>query len=236
MSRLVLLSGWGCDARIWEPLAPHWSAGVEVSTPDWPGYGDAAPLATPDALDKLAATMAPALPGEALWVGWSLGGLLAAALLEHLPPPRGLVLLGCAPRFTLGPVSPKELAGFRRAFARDPHATWRHFLRHQLGGEPAPRQAHVRLRDLLGETPPASLATLEAGLAQLAQLDIGAILAAPPCPIRRLRGARDPLLPSPQPDETLLEEAGHCPQLSRPAALARHLEALLEELSGERLA
>lgn len=230
MSHLVLLSGWGCDARIWQPLTPHWSAGVEVSTPDWPGYGEAPALATPGALDRLAAAMAEALPRDALWVGWSLGGLLAAALLDHLPPPRGLVLLGCAPRFTAGPVSPAELASFQRAFQRDPHATWRHFLRHQLSGEPGPRQAHRRLRDLLGETPRAGQATLAAGLDQLASLDISATLAAPSCPIRRLRGTRDPLLPAPLADEMLLAEAGHCPHLSHPAVLVQHLEGLALEV------
>lgn len=230
MSHLVLLSGWGCDARIWRPLAPHWSAGVTRSTPDWPGYGQAPALASPTCLDALAAAMAPSLPGEALWVGWSLGGLLAASLLERLPPPRGLVLLGCAPRFTDGPVSPAALGDFRRAFARDPHATWRHFLRHQLSGEPAPRQALGEMSALLGDAPPADDATLAAGLEQLAHLDIGATLGAPPCPIRRLRGARDPLLPAPRPEERVLEEAGHCPQLSRPAALVRHLESLATEV------
>ncbi|MAY72969.1 MAG: hypothetical protein CME82_16130 [Halomonas sp.] len=39
MIRLVLLSGWAIDARIWSPLASHWGASVTVDAIDWPGMG-----------------------------------------------------------------------------------------------------------------------------------------------------------------------------------------------------
>jgi len=234
MTALVLLSGWGIDARIWQPLAPHWPADLAVSTPDWPGYGDptAPPLAAPDNLSELAARMAPALPTDAVWVGWSLGALLATRLLDHLPAPRALVRLGMGARFCHPQgVSAAELTASRRAFARRPAATWQHFLRWQLQGEPAPRHAQRQLRGLIGTTPSADFTTLEAGLAQLASLDVGDRLDAPPCPVHHLAGDSDPLL-APEwraSADRRLPDAGHCPMLSCPEALAACLTAIARD-------
>ncbi len=229
MTRLVLLSGWGCDARLWQPLAAHWPEGLAVTTPDWPGYGTRPPLADPGSLVELADAMGNDLPPDAVWVGWSLGGLLAAALLDHLPAPRALVLLGMDERFCHDEgIPPTELAAFRRAFARAPAATHRHFLRWQLQGEPDPRAAHRRLHDLLGDNGGADRATLAAGLDQLAELDNGDRWARSPCPVWRVAGERDPLLaPALRGSaDHRLAEAGHCPMLSQPAALAACLAGI----------
>lgn len=232
MSPVVLLSGWGCDAHLWQPLAGHWPARLEVSTPDWPGQGGRPALADPEHLAGLADAMAADLPQEAIWVGWSLGGLLATALLDHLPAPRGLVLLGMGARFCHPDgVTEEALATFRTAFRRDPEATRAHFLRWQLRGEPSPRAAHHRLLGLIGQGPCAPRATLAAGLCQLAHLDHRHRLAAPPCPVWRVAGAHDPLLAPSARDEAdiRLANAGHCPMVSQPEALA----ACLAEIAGE---
>ncbi|WP_108444630.1 alpha/beta fold hydrolase [Halomonas denitrificans] len=236
MSRLVLLSGWGCDARLWQPLAEYWPGRreekVEVSAPDWPGYGSRPALEDPEDLAALAEAMAEDLPAEAVWVGWSLGGLLAAALLDHLPAPRGLVLLGMGARFCDPEgITPEALATFRDAFRRDPEATRAHFLRWQLRGEPSPRAAHRRLLELLGPDPAAPPATLAAGLGQLAELDNAERLADAPCPVWRVSGEQDPLLaPSAREAADIrLAEAGHAPMLSQPRALAECLAAVALE-------
>ncbi|WP_280561684.1 alpha/beta fold hydrolase [Chromohalobacter sp. 48-RD10] len=227
--RLVLLSGWGCDARLWQALDGHWSPEVDVETPDWPGYGDRAALDDPVSLESLADAMANDLPSNAVWVGWSLGGLLAGALIDRLPPPHALVLLGIGERFTHPQgVSAADLTNFRDAFQRNPEATRSHFLRWQLGGEPSPRNAHRRLRALLGDEVSADTATLAAGLTQLAEIDNIQRLATPPCPVHRLAGEADPLL-APAVRERAdyrLPEAGHCPLISQPERLVHALAAI----------
>ncbi|APX92792.1 alpha/beta hydrolase [Halomonas sp. 1513] len=234
MPRLTLLHGWGVDARIWHTLAPHWSNGWEVATPDWPGYGEQPALDRPADLDALAAAMADALPADAVWVGWSLGGLLAAALSQTLPAPRGLIMLGMGPRFHHpAAVSEAALNDFCRAFARAPAASWRHFLRWQAGGEASPRDTYRRLTGLLGDTPPAALPTLSAGLAQLGELDAQHLVSAAPCPVAWLYGTRDPML-APDglpPGAEALPDSGHCAMLSQPAALACALQRLADGLS-----
>ncbi|GAB2802933.1 pimeloyl-ACP methyl ester esterase BioH [Halomonas shantousis] len=231
MTQLILLSGWGIDARIWRPLAPYWPVHLRVSTPDWPGYSRREALAAPDDLASLAVAMRDELPASSVWVGWSLGALLAAALLDHLPAPRGLIMLGMGPCFTAtgGGVSARELARFQQAFRRDPLRAWHHFLRWQLRGEPAPRAMLRRLHDLLGHRPAADSATLAAGLAQLTHLDVSGVLSRAPCPIQRLAGSADPFLADATQAASLparqatLEGAGHCPHVSMPAHLAQTL-------------
>ncbi|PAU74681.1 alpha/beta fold hydrolase [Halomonas salipaludis] len=234
MPRLILLHGWGVDARIWRPLAPHWRADCQIASPDWPGYGACPALSAPQDLDALADSMAEALPTDAVWVGWSLGGLLAAALSQRLSTPRGLIMLGMGPRFCHpAAVSNATLNDFQLTFDRAPEASWRHFLRWQAGGEPSPRAIYRQLTRLLGDTPPAALPTLGAGLAQLGELGAQHLVESPPCPVAWLYGARDPLLAPAglPPGAEALPDSGHCPMLSQPVALACALQRLADGFS-----
>lgn len=231
---LILLHGWGVDARVWQPLTPYWPEGVRITAPNWPGYQRQPALADPNDLAATAIAMAASLPQDSVWVGWSLGGLLAVAMTEHLPPPRGIILLGAGAQFcSPDGVTPRALAEFTSAFERSPAAAWRHFLRWQSSGEP--REALKRLHALLGKTPPADTATLAAGLGWLETLDNRARLNAPPCPVAALAGENDPFLSQPLAVERASNErlahAGHCPMVSRPAALADALRRIAADMT-----
>jgi pimeloyl-[acyl-carrier protein] methyl ester esterase len=231
MSRLVLLSGWGIDARIWHGLDSHWPDDITVTTPDWPGYGRHGALTDPTDVASLAQAMHEVLPSDAVWVGWSLGGLLAAAMLRFLPSPRALVMLGMTPRFTATGtrgVTGRELALFQAAFARDPQRTWAHFVRWQVNGEPSPNAAQQRLEKMIGKAMPADIPTLKAGLEQLASWDLHHTLSHAPCPVVYLRGEDDPLLPPPEGySPQVLAGSGHCPQVSIPEQLTQRLTAIV---------
>ncbi|GAA3910835.1 pimeloyl-ACP methyl ester esterase BioH [Halomonas cibimaris] len=238
---LTLLHGWGVDSRIWQPLQPHWPEGVRITAPSWPGYfdsscADSAATSDPSSLAATAGAMAASLPQDSVWVGWSLGGLLAVAMAEHLPPPRGIILLSAGARFCWpNGVTPKALAEFTFAFERSPAVAWRHFLRWQSSGEPEPREALKRLHALLGKTPPADTPTLAAGLGFLKTLDNRERLNALPCPVAMLSGENDPFISRPPAGEAALNErlahAGHCPMVSRPAALAEALVRIASDIT-----
>ncbi|WP_051233912.1 alpha/beta fold hydrolase [Halomonas halocynthiae] len=220
---LTLLSGWGVDARIWQSLAPFWPENVNVRAVDWPGYCHTPPLSS-HTLADLACAMAEPLQTQSVWVGWSLGGLLATALTAYLPEPQGIILLGAGERFCADDgVTDNELKAFIRAFERKPYSTWRHFLRWQTQGEPDPRLAYRMLSDLLVK-PAADTATLSAGLNWLAKIDNRKRLASLSCPVIQLVGDADPLVGTPQRLKSqVLADAGHCPMLSQPALLAAAL-------------
>ena len=231
--RLVLLSGWGIDQRIWQLLDGYWPSQLLPQAVEWPGYGDAPALPPKATLAQLAEPMADALPSDAIWVGWSLGGLLATALLDYLAAPKGLILLGAGATFcTDDGVTTAELKAFQRAFLRNPAATWQHFLRWQTQGEPNPRRAYQQLRGVLGDTPPANNSTLADGLHWLATLDNRSRLAAPPCPVVRLTGEHDPLVgPDQRGVSDILSDVGHCPMLSHPPALTAAIAHIADHFS-----
>lgn len=237
---LVLLSGWGIDHRIWQSLEECWPNGTNVLSIDWPGYGDTPALPANATLAQLAEPMANVLPSDSVWVGWSLGGLLATALLDYLPAPKGLILLGAGATFCADDgVSQTQLGSFQRAFSRDPEATWRHFLRWQAQGEPNARKAYQQLQGLLGDAPNADHATLSCGLEWLAKLDNHTRLATIACPVVMLNGEQDPLM-SPDQREAgeQLSGVGHCPMLSQPhqlAATLTHHASQMANVSAEAL-
>lgn len=87
--KLILLSGWGVDRRIWQTLSEHWPSPVEPSAVEWPGYGDAPAPPTPTSIAALAKRMAPELPSDAVWVAgrWVAAGHSAARLLAAAQRP-----------------------------------------------------------------------------------------------------------------------------------------------------
>ncbi|MEE3215810.1 MAG: alpha/beta fold hydrolase [Pseudomonadota bacterium] len=243
MTRLVLLSGWAIDARVFAPLAPHWSQGWDVHAIDWPGMGtkSSSPLADPGSISQLAEAMSPELlPDQdtsVVWVGWSLGALQAAALARVMGPPDALVLIGMGPTFCHpAGVSQQALADFNSAFHRDPDRAVEHFLRWQLSAEPEPRPSLASLKALLRPQAQADHATLAQGLSTLAQEDIHDVFLKPPCPTATLCGHDDPLMaPAVRhvADERIAA-SGHCPMLSQPQRLVEAVERQAQRLLAHR--
>lgn len=113
---VVLLHGFGADARIWQPVIAL-LRGRRIHALDLPGHG-ASPLGGARDLDSLAASIAGAIADLAQkgvhLVGHSLGGGIALALASGgAVPVRSLTLI--AP-YGLGPeVDHTFIAGFTRA-------------------------------------------------------------------------------------------------------------------------
>ncbi len=105
---LVLLHGWGCDSRTWQPLLEGLTEHFSVLTIDLPGFGShvvgengtgeceaaekgaaASELRNGDAqaydLPSLLRAILARTPERAVYLGWSLGGMLATALALEYP-------------------------------------------------------------------------------------------------------------------------------------------------------
>ena len=235
---LVLIHGWGMHAGVWQPWLPLLAQRFRVTVIELPGHG-ASPLLAADLTTWAEACLAVA-PPQAIWLGWSLGGLLAlqAGLLapERL---RQLCLLTATPCFVQtddwsAAMPATVFAQFAETLAADPNATLRRFMSLQVRGGAQARQTLRTLQAALAARPAASSAGLQAGLHLLLQTDLRAELAQLSMPSTWLFGGRDTLVPAQvaeriphlatQTEQKILTSATHAPFLTEPSACMDWLE------------
>lgn len=237
---LVLVHGWGMHAGVWQPWLPLLTPHFRVTVLELPGHG-ASPVIPAD-LNRWAVACLAVAPPQAVWLGWSLGGLvtLQAALLAPQRI-RKLCLLTATPRFVQADdwsaaVSPEVFKQFAATLAADPNLTLRRFINLQLQGGANARQMSRTLQMALNQRPAASLAGLQAGLTLLLQTDLRAELAHLPMPLTWLFGEKDTLVPAKVAEyipslavdtqQTVLTTATHTPFLTDPKACLAWLEPL----------
>jgi pimeloyl-[acyl-carrier protein] methyl ester esterase len=97
---LVLLHGWAMHAGIFAPLVQRLEAHFTLHLVDLPGHGRSRDAGLPLDLSHAAEAVAAVVPERALWLGWSLGGLVALQAAAAKPARlRGLVMVAASPRF-----------------------------------------------------------------------------------------------------------------------------------------
>lgn len=209
---LVLIHGWAMHAGIFAPLTRLLVAHFRVHLVDLPGHGRSRVEGDFDPA-TCATELATLLP-RALWIGWSLGGLVALyAALNHADKVCGLVEISSSPRFVLGTdwphgVARSVFAQFDAGLRRDYRGTIERFLALEaLGSEHA--QSELReLKTHVFEHGEPALAVLEQGLRVLDSADLRIRLAQVRMPSLWLGGRRDRLVPA----AAMRWAAQHCAQ------------------------
>ena len=74
---LVLLHGWAMHSGLFAPLVQALRDAFELHLVDLPGHGHNAGAPGPLTLASAAEAVLAEAPQRALWLGWSLGGLVA---------------------------------------------------------------------------------------------------------------------------------------------------------------
>ncbi|WP_439134533.1 malonyl-ACP O-methyltransferase BioC [Pseudomaricurvus sp.] len=130
---LVLLHGWGCDSRSWQPLLDRLNQTLDVIVVDLPGFGyrgEPVMIQTPE--DYCAKLMA-VLPNRFLLLGWSLGGMLATHMAAQYPQ-RVLGLMTLASNLTFvasdewsSAMTRHEFDAFTLGFDESPELTLKRF-------------------------------------------------------------------------------------------------------------
>ena len=83
---LVLIHGWGMHSGIWQTLLPELEAEFQITLIDLPGLGKSAScLPEPYDIDAVTGLLAEVAPPAALWLGWSLGGIITMAFAQRYP-------------------------------------------------------------------------------------------------------------------------------------------------------
>jgi pimeloyl-[acyl-carrier protein] methyl ester esterase len=243
---LVLLHGWGMNAAVWNDCDPAAWGGAAHYRIELPGHGDSPFPPQLNTLWRWADACLEAAPPQAVWLGWSLGGLIALAAALRAPKRvRGLILLTATPRFVQAvdwlPAMPDStLAQFHGELSADPTATLARFLALQVRGSDAARDTLRQLREDLATKPPPQPAALALGLEVLRDEDLRGQLPDIHCPALWLFGSHDALVPAkvaarvellmPGAQTEIIAGAAHAPHLSHPAETAQAIRAFLATL------
>ncbi len=244
---LVLLHGWAMHGGVLQPLVDALADQCTMHVVDLPGHGysrDGAVSLEPRACAAAIAAVTP----PAIWLGWSLGGLIAlTAALEIPQQVRGLAMLCATPKFVRDASwSYGREATLVRQLAvdleTDYHATLERFLTLEMMGNVDQRGELRRLRELVFARGEPDLRVLQEGIRILEDSDRRAALPDLTVPSAWIAGRRDRLV---QPQAMAwsanqcggnyheIAQAGHAPFFGHVAALVRALQPLFQRSPGQ---
>lgn len=242
---LVLLHGWAMHGGVFAPLIRALDDSCTLHVVDLPGHGHSRACGVPLALEPCADAIAAATP-PAIWLGWSMGGLIAlAAAGRHPDRVRGLAMLCASPCLVRKPdwrhaVSDAIFDQFAEDLDTGFHVTLERFLALEAMGSDQALAESRKLRAQIfahGEPEPS---VLKQGLELLKTADLRDATADLNTPSVWLAGARDRIVPHQAMhwaaqhsggDFQCVARAGHAPFIGQADAVVAGLQPLLEPVS-----
>lgn len=201
LAHMVLIHGWGMNASVWDSLLPELLPNYELTLVDLPGFGRSKMSDEHYSLDFLAQSVLKVAPEKALWLGWSLGGLVATHAAISAPNRvQALINLASTPCWIKKnnwsyALSEKLLRDFDRRLTDNAHHALTRFLALQCKDSDSIRESirYVRDRAFLHGTP--ALEALKKGLNLLIHTDLREKLTELTMPVSYWLGERDSLIP-----------------------------------------
>lgn len=238
---VVLVHGWMMTDRCWAGVVARLRERHPLITVALPGHAPGADghlsFARPE---ELVGALAAMVTRPALWVGWSLGGLLAQALAcRHPKRVAGVVCIAAPSRFVAGDDWPHGMEravfdDFAASFARDAESAAARFLGWQAAGC---ENARAILRRLKGAAARPGRETA-AGLRFLGDCDLRKAMRDCRRRVDFVAGAADRLAPASALAQSAgstrhghfhcVAGAGHAMVLSHPGAVCRIIERHVE--------
>lgn len=129
---LVLLHGWAMHSGIWGGIVDHLASDFRVNLVDLPGHGVNSHVPLSGDLNEVAGLIASQLP-PAIWMGWSLGGLITmAAALQQPCKVQRAIMVAATPCFSMQTgwefgVSPAQQRAFAEGLESDFEGTLNQF-------------------------------------------------------------------------------------------------------------
>ena len=241
---LVLLHGWGLNAEVWNCINEELASHFTLHLVDLPGFGRSRGFG-PMSLDEMAQQVLAAAPQNAIWLGWSLGGLVASQIALSRPERvSALVTVASSPCFSAQAswpgIKPDVLAGFQQQLSEDFQRTVERFLALQTMGTETARQDARALKQTVLSLPMPDVEVLNGGLEILKTVDLREPLSALTMPHLRIYGYLDGLVPRkvvplldslwPESESQIIAKAAHAPFISHPAEFCAALIALSQRL------
>ncbi len=253
---LVLLHGWGLNSGVWQPLIAQLSSQLtnqfQIITIDLPGFGQNNQLTVePYSLENICHHIDKIIQQPAIYLGWSLGGLVATQIALSYPEKvLGLITVASSPLFveqseidskvaSWPGIKPCVLGGFHQQLSKDTAKTIKEFLKIQAMGSPHIRQDVKQITNLVMELPLPNKSALNDSLALLASTDFRQQLTSILSPFLRLYGGNDSLVPksitdtvallAPNSNQHIFPHASHAPFISHLNDFSKVLSSWLIE-------
>lgn len=231
---LVFIHGWGLNSAVWTPTIEKLQQHVEIITIDLPGFGlNINHIVDDYSLENIANEIQSAVGTRAIYVGWSLGGLVTTQLALNFPEKvSACITVASSPCFLNKEVEvpqwpgilPNVLTMFYQQLAQDTKKTIEGFLKIQAMGSPNIRQDIKTLRHLVMQQPLPTQTILSNSLQLLETCDLREQLPTLTLPFLRLYGKLDSLVPKavikqvdellPNSDKHIFDKASHAPFIS----------------------
>ncbi|HEY5601825.1 MAG TPA: pimeloyl-ACP methyl ester esterase BioH [Gammaproteobacteria bacterium] len=245
---IYLLHGWALNGRVWDEVIPALAQHGQVIAVDLPGHGKSGlPAGGGYSLDAVSDEIKQILSGDAIIVGWSLGGLIALNLAQRYPALiEKLVLVAGSPQFIRSSdwphaVDKQVMQGFAQSLADDYRATIQRFLAIQTLGSEQARPAIKALRGKMFIHGEPQLTALREGLNLLTNSNLRAQLPNIHCPALIVLGEKDTLVPANSGPDTarllanarlaIIKGAGHAPFLSHASEFIGIISEFINESS-----
>ena len=242
---LVMLHGWGMNSAVWRDFAQRLAQSYRVTLIDLPGHG-LSPYSGEQGLESWAAACLEVAPERAVWMGWSLGSMVAMqAILDAPARASGALMVAGMPKFVKSEDWPyamelRTLNQFIDLLGDDMSRALERFLAIQMLGSDLSAEILRGLKARLKKLPDPDPEALQAGLDLLKQTDLRPRLAEIRCPMGWIYGGRDTLAPSraskilPQWQRNsvihTIDKAAHTPFLSHPEEAQRLVLDSLEAM------
>lgn len=232
---IVLLHGWGLNAEVWRSIALRGAGQYRFHLVDLPGYGrsqEFPAMSLQHMSDQIWQHATQILTQPAIWLGWSLGGLVASRIaIDHAAQITGLVTVASSPCFHQQDddwpgIKPEILSGFEQQLAHHFQRTVERFLALQTLGTASAREDARLLKSIVLELPIPKVEILNAGLEILRTVDLRQSLKEISIPFLRIYGYLDGLVPRrvvpliddlyPSSSSVIMRNCAHAPFISHP--------------------
>ena len=193
-----MIHGWGFDSGVFTSLIGILESRFRIKTIDLPGYGDQK-LVGKSSLSDLTLFVSDQLSEPAIYLGWSMGGLIALELAKNHPEiVKSLILMTTTPCFAKKENWPQAmdrsiLENFVSAYNKEPELTLDKFSYLASEGSKNPRN-WIRELKKLSRSKVDPLA-LEQGLQILLNTDLRESLKDLEIPTLMIFGEKDSLVP-----------------------------------------
>jgi pimeloyl-[acyl-carrier protein] methyl ester esterase len=236
---LVLLHGWGFHSGVFKPLAKRLSLHYRLTLVDLPGFGKSASMHASYNMEQMVERLLKKLPKHAIWIGWSLGGLIGLWIACFVPSRvRKLLTITSSPKFVAEEnwpgISRQRLNDFCDSLKIDPYQTLIRFLilqNYNMSNiktiSKFIKKEFLDLKFDLDNNSTHRAISLENGLAFLCAQDLRSCLDKIKCPVLHILGEKDTIVPQsiagklqkimPESQIKIILDAGHTPFLSHEA-------------------